>query len=377
MKIDGILLVLFILSFIIQIGYHWLVFARLAFYKPKAKQSDNRPVSVVIVARNEYYNLINTLKTILLQDYPEFEVVVVNDNSDDESADYLKDLSREYSRLKVVQLNQNLNFFSGKKFPLSIGIKSASYDTLLLTDADCFVPSNKWISSMQQSFQNKTQIVLGYGAYKTEPGFLNKLIRFDTFMAALHYLSFALWHKPYMGVGRNLAYSKAMFYQNNGFIKHYKINSGDDDLFINQTANKTNTAICITPESITYSIPEKNLNLWLKQKKRHLSASGLYKLKHKIFLLLYPISLFFFYVISIAIVQLSNLKTFSLNSAETIFLVLFSIRLISFLLIQKSALQKLKEQKLLLFSPLLEILIYALQGSMMALNIFNRRNRWK
>jgi len=364
-----IILILIALSFVIQLAYHWLLFARLAFYKAKPERIYNRPVSVVIVARNEYHNLIKTLEPILNQDYPEFEVIVVNDNSDDDTHYYLRELKKTCQHLKVVQIDQSLNFFSGKKFPLSIGIKSASHDTILLTDADCIVPSNNWISSMQSAFQDKTQIVLGYGPYLSEEGFLNKLIRFDAFMAAMHYLSFALLRMPYMGVGRNLAYSKTMFYQRKGFISHYKINSGDDDLFVNQAADKINTNICIEPDSFTYSVPEKSIAFWLKQKKRHLSTSGLYKSKHRLFLMAYPLSLFFFYALSITLLIL--------NSWFIVILALFVVRTISFLLIQKSALQKLKEQKLLLISPVLEVLIYALQGVVMALNIFNKKNKWK
>lgn len=368
-KPDEIVLILIALSFLIQLGYHWLVFSRLAFYKEKSGLANHKPVSVVIVARNEYNNLIKTLEPILNQDYPEFEVIVVNDNSDDDSHYYLNELKKTYLNLKVVQIDQSLNFFSGKKFPLSLGIKSASHDTILLTDADCVVPSKNWIRNMQSAFKDKTQIVLGYGPYQTEKGFLNRLIRFDTFMAALHYLSFAILRVPYMGVGRNLAYSKAMFYEKKGFISHYKINSGDDDLFINQAANKTNTEICINQESFTYSIPERKFASWLKQKKRHLSTSNLYKSKHRISIMAYPLSLFFFYAFSITLIIL--------NSWLILVFILLIVRTISFLLIQKSALQKLKEQKLLLISPVLELLIYALQGVVIALNIFNRRNKWK
>ncbi len=369
LKIEDILLGLFILTLLFQLGYHWIIFARLSFFKFTKKESSFQPVSVVIVARNEYHNLLKTLEPILNQDYPEFEVVVVNDHSDDETHEYLQDLSKKYPRLKTVRLDQSLNFFSGKKFPLSIGIKSAHYETLLLTDADCQVVSDKWIMSMQASFQPKTEIVLGYGPYLPKSGLLDKIIRFDTFMAALHYLSFALMRMPYMGVGRNLAYSKKMFYERKGFINHYKINSGDDDLFINQAASKTNTAICICPESMTYSIQEKSLSLWLLQKKRHLSTSGMYKTKHRILLMIYPITLFLFYGFTLALLLL--------KSWLIVLAVLFSLRLISFLIIQKSALQKLKEQKLLIFSPILELLIYSFQGLVMTLNFFNSGNKWK
>lgn len=368
-KLEDILLILLVLSFVVQLGYHWIVFARLAFFKSQQKTNHKVPVSVVLVARNEYHNLIHTLEPILNQDYPEFEVIVVNDNSDDETHFYLRELAKKYPHLKPILINQSLNFFSGKKFPLSIGIKSAHHDLLLLTDADCLIPSSNWINSMQEAFQEQTQIVLGYAPYKSEKGFLNKLIRFDAFMAALHYLSFALLRVPYMGVGRNLAYSKSLFYQKKGFINHYQINSGDDDLFINQAATKTNTRICINPESFTYSIPEKQFGAWVKQKKRHLSTSGLYKVKHRLLLMFYPISLFVFYTVSIVL--------FSINSWLIVVSIIFLLRLLSFLLIQKSALQKLKEQKLLLISPILELLLYASQGFVMALNIFNKQNKWK
>jgi glycosyltransferase involved in cell wall biosynthesis len=365
LEFNHILLIGLALSFVIQVLYHWLVFARLAYYKSQKKSKKKRPVSVIIVARNEYHNLIKTLEPILNQDYPEFEVVVVNDNSNDETHFYLEELEKSYAHLKVVQINQSLNFFSGKKFPLSIGIKSAIYDTLLHIDADCRVSSNKWIATMQSAFLAKTQIVLAYAPFKSDDGFLNKLIRFDVFMDALNYLSFALLNMPYKGVGRNLAYSKQMFYQNNGLIAQYKISYGEDDLFINQSANKINTRICIAPESFTYSVPKKNLSLWLKQKKHQLSTISLYKAKHKLLIIVYPISLYLFYALSITLLFL--------NSWIIVVLILLIIRISSFLRIQKIALDKLHEQKLLLLSPLLELLLFAVQAFVMALNIFNKK----
>lgn len=359
----------FALSFVIQLIYLWLIFGKLAFYKKEFKSQNQLPVSVVIVSRNEYHNLLKTLEPILNQDYPEFEVVVVNDHSDDETHYFLKDLALLHPRLKVIQLDRNLNFFSGKKFPLSLGIKSAKYDTILLTDADCYIESNKWIESMQAAFEQKTQIVLGYGAYQVKKGVLNKIIRFDTLLAAMHYLSFAILKSPYMGVGRNLAYSKAMFYERKGFINHYTINSGDDDLFVNQAANKTNTNICIKPESFTYSVPERSLFDWLKQKKRHLSTSTFYKTKHRIYLSLYPFSLFVFYTLAFFLIFV--------NEWLIVVYVLLGIRLLSFLFIQKRIMQRLKEQKLFLLSPLLELFVYAMQALVLGLNIFNKNNKWK
>ncbi len=244
---------LFLLSVIIQWIYYFLVFSKLAYYKEGTIQNtDHPPVSVIIAAHNEDYNLQKNLPNILKQQYPDFEVVVVNHASIDTTRDVLMDLQREFKNLKVVTIEQDLNFFKGKKFPLSIGIKSAKNELLLLTDADCKATSVNWIASMASHYTSKTEIVLGYGPYNKSGGFLNMLIRYDTFMIALQYFSFALMGLPYMGVGRNLSYRKSTFYKNKGFTSHYNIPSGDDDLFIMQIANKKNTKIEVSQNSFMY-----------------------------------------------------------------------------------------------------------------------------
>ena len=142
------LMLVYFLAFLIQMIYFWVVFRRLAFFRGKKDFSSEEAVSIVICARNEYANLKNNLPLVLEQDYPLFEVVVVNDNSQDDSFELLEDMAREHSKLKIVNLNQELNFFHGKKFPLSLGIKSASHEILLLTDADCRPSSKYWIRNM-------------------------------------------------------------------------------------------------------------------------------------------------------------------------------------------------------------------------------------
>ena len=154
--IEQILIGAYIIVFIIQMVYFWLFFRRLAFFRSKEIDHSGEAVSVVICARNEYYNLKHHLPLILEQEYPDFEVVVVNDNSQDESQELLEEMARKDPKLKIVNLNQELNFFSGKKFPLSLGIKSAKNDLLLLTDADCKPDSNRWIRNMGSRFRGET-----------------------------------------------------------------------------------------------------------------------------------------------------------------------------------------------------------------------------
>ena len=180
---------------------------------------------------------------IFEQDYPHFEVVVVNDCSWDNTSDLLKEFGLKHSNLKIVTIKEDDTYSHGKKVALMMGIKGATHEHMLLTDADCRPNSKEWLRNMMQHFTGETEIVLGYGAYEKQGGFLNKIIRYDTFMIALQYLSFALAGKTYMGIGRNLAYKKSLFFKMKGFASHYHIESGDDDLVVNEAATKQNSKI--------------------------------------------------------------------------------------------------------------------------------------
>lgn len=281
----------------IQILYYAGFFSRLAFYHPKPRlHNEQRPVSVIICARDEADNIVKNLPGVLVQQYPtSHEVIVVNDNSLDDTKYLLDELQKTFKNLTHLPLTQEARHMAGKKFPLSMGIRSARYETLLLTDADCVPASENWMQLMQEGFQPETEIILGYGGYNKHKSLLNKIIRFETFHSALQYLSYALAGIPYMGVGRNLSYKKEIFMRNKGFSAINNIPGGDDDLFINRVANKKNTAIVIDHDSHTLSKPKKTWKEWYTQKTRHYSTAKYYKLKHKFFLGLYAASQFLFY----------------------------------------------------------------------------------
>jgi glycosyltransferase involved in cell wall biosynthesis len=284
----------------VQLCYYAYFFSRLAFYKAKEIKQATFPVSIIICAQNEEANLRKYLPKILAQDYhvhglAYFEVLVVNDNSEDNSKYFLEELSKEFVQLNVLNLTQPSKYMKGKKFPLSMGLKQARFDHVILTDADCEPNSDKWLQEMANGLGQK-QIVLAYSPYKKVAGFLNKKIRFETFYAAFQYLSFALAKVPYMGVGRNLAYDRNLFFGVKGFAKHQHILSGDDDLFINEVANSNNTTIVFKEEAFTYSEAEETAEYWAYQKKRHLSTGLYYKGKHKLMLGLLAFSHFYMYV---------------------------------------------------------------------------------
>lgn len=262
---------------------YFILFIRALLKKKKEKSSDVIPISVIICGRNESENFKKFLPLILEQEYPNFEVIAVNDQSFDSSDEVLEELANQYSQLKIVTVPETDQFWNGKKYALTLGIKAAKNHHLLFTDADCQPMSKKWISTMAQEF-NHSEIVLGYGGYQRKNTFTNALIQWETLQTAIHYFSAAAWRYPYMGVGRNLAYTSDLFYQHKGFVKHMHIPSGDDDLFIQDAASSKNTSFTFSVESQTLSEPKETLKEWFHQKRRHLSTSRFYKKGHKFLL---------------------------------------------------------------------------------------------
>ena len=258
-------------------------------------------VSVILAAHNESENLSQYLQALLTQDYPLYEVIVVDDGSEDETRAVVESYMVRDPRLHLTFVPYGARVSSTKKLALTLAAKAAQYDYLLLTDADCVPESNQWIRSMMTGFQANKQIVLGFGAYFFDKGHVNRLVRFDTLFNGLHYLGAALCGHPYMGVGRNLAYRKSLFFESGGFTHMMGNRSGDDDLFVNYVATKANTAIVLNRESYTWSPAKKTMKEWWQQKRRHLSVSPNYRLGTKIRLALEPISRGLFYAMLIVI----------------------------------------------------------------------------
>lgn len=273
---------------LVQILYLLFVFLRILFHKAK-KEIDfdfHKPVSVIVAAHNELENLKKLLPILYRQNYPEFEIIVANDRSSDETELFLRDEQRKEPRLRVLHIDHTPEHISHKKYALTLAIRAAKYEHLLFTDADCLPNSENWIALTAQEFTKEKQIVLGTSPYQKEKGFLNWLIRYETFFTAIQYISYALAKLPYMGVGRNLAYTKSLFLASKGFHNHLKIVGGDDDLFVNANANRNNVAVCTHSQAQVISIPKTTWRAWFRQKKRHLSVGKYYRKKHQFFLAL-------------------------------------------------------------------------------------------
>lgn len=354
----------------IQMLFWLAIYTRTIFYRPVVSKIRKMPVSVIICARNEEQNLKKNLPFILNQQYPDFEVVVINDCSKDGTEDVLKEFIKEYPFMKTTTIKEDKKFKHGKKLALTIGIKSASHEWLLLTDADCRPESEYWIDRMQRNFTTGTSIVLGYGGFYARKSLLNTIIRFDALYIALQYFSFALAGFPYMGVGRNLAYRKSLFFNNKGFARHSHLISGDDDLFVNETATGKNTSIELQIESHTRSETKHSWKDWYFQKKRHLTTGPLYRSFTKSLLGIENLTRILFYAGFIFLV----IKSVWLS----VILTLFMFRLIIMLSFFKIMSLRLNEKYLLLPSPILDLLLPLLNIFILFSNYVEaRRSRWK
>ena len=360
----------FILVVFFQVLYYLFFLGRFSFLDSKKKTLKKIDISVIICAKNEAENLKRFLPSIISQNHSNFEIVLINDASKDETLQIMEAFSSQYKDIKIVDVKNNEAFWGNKKYALTLGIKAAAHNYLLFTDADCKPVSKYWIRSMCSHFSNKKSIILGYGAYsKIKNSLLNKIIRFETLITAIQYFSFAKIGIPYMGVGRNLAYTKTEFFNARGFMSHMKIRSGDDDLFINEAANKNNTEICFSESSFTISTPEKSFKKWIKQKRRHISTAKYYKKNHKVLLaLIYLFNLFFWSFGVTLLVFQYNWK---------LLLSLFLLRLVIQYITLGISAKKLEEKDLIFILPFLKIFLILSQLTIFINNLISKPTHWK
>lgn len=372
-------ILLFLLG--IQLYYYIRYFRGVICHRRKERKgkisyaAGQQPVSVVICAKDEEENLRKFLPFVLAQDYPEYEVIVINDASYDNTDDYISLLMKSHPNLRTSFVPAGTTNLSTKKLGITIGIKAAKYDLILLTDADCMPEGKDWIARMARNFTPETEFVLGYGGYLPKKGFLNKLIKFDTLFIAMQYLGMAEAKHPYMGVGRNLAYRKQTFFDMKGFAGSLELRSGDDDLFVNHGANSTNTRIEVSKESVTWSEPKRRFKLWYGQKERHLSVSGKYNNKSKIRLTIEPLSRGFFYLTAIAMLVLGLLNYNWVITGFSAFILLVRY-ILQLFIINKSA-KILGERRFYLTIPIFDILLPLINLFILIFGKKNRNIRWK
>ncbi|MFV8224833.1 glycosyltransferase [Christiangramia aquimixticola] len=364
-----ILLGIFILISLVNLIYFFSFFS-FANATTSGKNGAEVPVSIIICAKNEEENLRNFLPAIIEQDYPSFEIIVINDASTDNTLEVIEEFQQLDPRIKIVDVANNEAFWANKKYALTLGIKKAVNEHLLFTDADCAPQSRNWIREMAGQFQPGIDIVLGYGGFFQHTGsLLNKLIRFETLLTAIQYFSYAKMGSPYMGVGRNLAYTSSKFYEMKGFASHLHLRSGDDDLFVNEAATPHNTALSFGPDSITRSVPKGSFKEWFTQKRRHVSTATNYKSKHKLLLGVFYIARLLFWVFFTLLLIL--------QVHPEIVLATLGVKLLVEGIIYFKSAKKLGEQDVAWFFPFFDIFLILMQLVIFITNLVSKPKSWK
>lgn len=348
MKVGDTLFYIFLACAFIQVIYIFFFYFKLAFGKLKTNQfSGYMPISVIVAANNEERNLLELIPKILNQNYTDFELIIVDDRSYDDTYDKLRELYGNEPRVHILRIEEVHDHTSAKKFALTMGIKAAKNERLVFIDADCWPVSYNWLREIAEACKPQTAFVLGLSQYEKEKGFLNLFIRFETLVTAIQYLSFAAQRMPYMGVGRNLSYTKSMFLAVKGFHPFNKLIGGDDDLFVHLHSNSKNTEIVIIPDAQTRSIPKKTMEEWIHQKKRHLSVGKKYKSSTKIKLGLWHLTQIGFWWLLVPVLVF--------YSDPTIVLTIVGTRLFLLLLSYGYIIKKIKDKIPLYLLPILDL----------------------
>ncbi|MDR0962599.1 MAG: glycosyltransferase [Mediterranea sp.] len=321
--------------FVIQLLYYLLLYARIIFRNRAVKNErvnfnkEYPPLSVVICARDEAEHLRRNLTAVLEQDYPNFEVIVINDGNTDESEACLTLLADRYPHLYHSFVPDSSRYVSRKKLAVTLAVKASKYDWLVFTEANCRPASDQWLRLMARNFTSRTDIVLGYSGYEPHKGWLHRKIAFDNLFFSLRYLGCALVGAPYMGIGRNMAYRKELFFKQKGFSSHLHLKRGDDDLFVNETARAGNTRVETDARSATRMMPVEREKDWREERIGYISTARLYKGWQRSFLGLETITRLLFYVAWIAVVVLAVLSRqwIVAGLAVSLFVVRYAVQL--------------------------------------------------
>ena len=367
LNIENLLFTIYLGAFTIQLIYFLVFFIRLIVKQKPVAIEKLKPVSIIIAARNEDQNLLEFLPKIFEQDYPKFEVIVVNDRSWDKSIDILQAFAIKHNNLHIVEVPDLEKDGFAKKFALTLGIKAAKHELMLFIDADCYPNSKNWLKEMASRHTGSKNLILGASPYAREKGVLNKIIRFDAGQIAIQYLSLAKSGIPYMGVGRNLSYTQELYDSVRGFKSHYYVPSGDDDLFVNEAGTKTNTAVVFSKEAITISIPKKNFKDWWYQKKRHLTTGKHYKTYHKILLTLYPVSLVIMYILLPILLVMHNWWYIALG--------IVGFRVLLQMIIFSRPFRIMGSRDLILLAPLFEVVMLMINPILLVSNKKKKKQR--
>lgn len=357
-------------SWIFQMFYYLFFMLRTANHKPTAPSEETKPLSVVICAKNEAINLEQFIPLVCTQDYPNYEVIVVNDSSSDDTEMALTRLKNKYANLYYTSIRASKQFYQGKKLALTIGIKAANHEHLVFTDADCKPTSDQWLREISAQLSDKKQIIVGHGRFTKKRSLFNLFLRYETFWNTVQYMGFTLRGLPFMAVGRNMAYTKSLFLEKDVFKPFLNMASGDDDLFMRACANKHNTAIQLNYNSQTESVPPRNLGEWFTRKSRHLTTAPKYRFNIKFWLITEALSRQIFWLLTLCSLFFPTFAPITVS--------LFIVRLVVLHIVLGKAAKKMGENKLYMATLIFDLITPIIVGCVWVTNIFSaKKKKWK
>ncbi|MDD2571135.1 MAG: glycosyltransferase [Bacteroidales bacterium] len=357
-----------LLSWAVQMFFYLRYYRQVGRYKKTNIKSDQDSVSVILCVKNEAINLAANLPIILNQNYPDFQVVVVNEGSEDETADLLTQFQKEHPHLYVTHIERNHPYPHARKLAQTIGVKAAKHEQLLFTEASCRPQGLDWITHMQSNFLMKNDIVIGYCTYHREKSALNRFIRTDNLMDAQQYLGFALKGNPFKANGRNLAFRKSLFIKRKGYASQLHLPSGENDVFVNQSATSLNTSIEIHPDSILMAEAPRTLKEWLRRKQEDLAAVSHFRRRQRLMIRFESISRVVYYFCLILLLSWWRFAGY--------LIILAFIRLLTRLWITKLTIKRLKEKGVWLLSLIHEIIIPWIHAVLILKNRLRKGNKF-
>lgn len=361
---------------LVQIYYYIAYYYALVQQENARKNNETNyldsqpPVSVVVYAKNDAEYLSRYLSVILEQNYSHYEVIVVNDGSTDDTKDILSQLEYNYPHLYQTYIPDDAHNLSRRKLALTLGMKAAKNEIVLLTDANCVPQSKNWIAAMVQNFTPGTDIVLGHSFVSSPEE--SRYRSYDRVMFALHYLSFALKKRPYMGIGTNLAYRKHLFFDNKGFSQFLNLHFGDDDLFINKIASPSNTRVELAPESQIKILYENDKAAWEEKKLQYLFTSGYLKSGSKLVFGLERLSAYLFYAVLLTLICFGINQPLLLIPAVVFFLIRAVFQIVAYNKISKI----LNGRRLYLSLVLFDILYTPVNAGYRIAGFFSRKKNF-
>lgn len=360
------MILIFAISLVLNLSIYFVTYFTWKKIQENKFSDFEQGISVIIASHNDLLVLKNVLQDLFNQKYQKFEIIIVNDRSNDGTFEYLEKI--KHNNLKIITINQIKNELSPKKSALTKGIQSAKYENLAFTDADCRMSEN-WLKSINNAFANEAELVLGIGNYEGKSGLLNGFIQYETFTTMLYFFTTAKLKIPHMALGRNIAYKKSLWEKVNGFSSHQRVLSGDDDLFVNSLPKNTKIALIYEKKSQTSSKPPENFRNWFKQKTRHVSAGKSYSLRSKIIISTIQIGEITFFLSFVILLTFNPAKIWQLAT-------LYIFKQIVKIFVYKSVSNKIQGRISAFYLILFEVL-YILYNLLIVPYSFFIKPKWK